>query len=314
MREYTFVVITYNQQKYILEHLESIKNQIIKFGSEYKNYLVICDDHSNDNTIRYAKEWLIYNKHLFENHSIIIQPKNKGIVNNYLSGLREVKTSMFSIMAGDDLYFDNSIYEAAEISNFVYTPRISFDSYNQIHREELWLFKRCIMRDTDLKKEMLRWMNYRMVIDDMSVRWRSEFCTESFYKMVGKYKWVEDYTSMLAILKNPSVEVKLSLKPVVLYRDDSGISTRPKNNLVTEYNMEQKKLFSDYHLKISTFPKYINPNNYYFVLWRKLNSIEGKLSHKVQEFQRLYDSECDRAAAYLTFIKNQSDNFLDKFI
>lgn len=314
MKEYTFVVITYNQQKYILEHLESIKNQIIKFGNEYKNYLVICDDHSNDNTIRYANEWLMYNKRLFENYSIIIQPDNKGIVNNYLSGLHEVKTSMFSVMAGDDLYFDNSIYEAAEISNFVYTPRISFDSYNQIHREELWLFKRCIMCDADLKKEMLRWMNYRMVIDDMSVRWRSEFCTKSFYKMVGKYKWVEDYTSMLAILKDPNVEVKLSLKPVVLYRDDSGISTRPKNNLATEYNNEQKKMFSDYHLKISALPKYINPVNYYFVLWKKLNNIEGKLSHKVQEFQRLYDSECDRAAAYLTFIKSQADDFLSKFI
>ena len=298
--------ITYNQEKYIIEHLESIKHQIIKFGGNYQNHIIICDDCSYDNTVRYAESWIKQNIQILCGFKIIRQEANRGIVINYLAGLDSVKTELFSLVAGDDMYFDNSVYEAAETSNFVYTPRISFYSKGNIKREQLWLFKSCMMTRLSVHEEMKHWMKYRMVIDVMSVKWRKQFYTSELIAQVKKYKWVEDYPTMEYILNDSRIDSTLYLKPIVLYRDDSGISNNKIHNKKSEYNMEQVKLFNDYKLKIASAPKYINIYNYYYVIKKMILTIKGKFNIKVKMFEFDYNIECDRARAYLESIKQKS--------
>lgn len=314
MEEFTFVTISYNQQDYIIEHLESIKNQIIKYGKDYKNSILICDDCSSDKTIEYAQRWLDYNKDYFYKIKILEQEKNQGIVNNYLNGLNNIESDMFSLIAGDDLYFDNSVYEAAKESEFVYTPRISFDSYGMIQNEDLWLFKVCMTSRHGIQKEMTKWMKYRMVVDDMSVKWRKGLCTSGLISAVKKYKWVEDYPTMEYILRDSHLDAKLFYKPIVLYRNDSGISHKKVKRKKTEYDIEQEKMFKDYHLKIAYAPKYINIYNYYFYAYKKLCLIKAKHNRKVQDFEMFYKNECDRAFGYLNTIKLLARNFINNDI
>ena len=70
MKEFTFVIITYNQEQYILQHLESIKYQINKYGKGISVYLIISDDHSLDRTLQLAEIWLQENSCFFYNYKI----------------------------------------------------------------------------------------------------------------------------------------------------------------------------------------------------------------------------------------------------
>jgi alpha-1,3-rhamnosyltransferase len=68
----SIVVITYNSSDYVLETLESAKDQT------YKNIeLIISDDCSTDNTVEICKNWLEENKERFK-HTELITVKKYG--------------------------------------------------------------------------------------------------------------------------------------------------------------------------------------------------------------------------------------------
>lgn len=91
------VVITYNSEKFILETLESIKEQT------YSNLeLIISDDHSKDNTVSICREWTQKYSYRFKNVQIITSPTNTGISANCNRGYRNAKGIWIKGIAGDD--------------------------------------------------------------------------------------------------------------------------------------------------------------------------------------------------------------------
>ena len=73
----SIVLITYNSSKYILETLESVKNQV------WENIeLIISDDGSTDDTTTICSNWLEENKERFQNVQLITVAKNTGIPSN----------------------------------------------------------------------------------------------------------------------------------------------------------------------------------------------------------------------------------------
>lgn len=313
MEGFTFVAFTYNQENYIIEHLESVKNQIVKYGSQHYNTIIICDDCSSDRTIEFAKKWYILNKALVCEFRIIKQERNVGIVQNYLTALQSIKTNLFSILAGDDLYYDNNVYSACEQTNFVYTPRISFDSQGNIHKERLWLFKKCLITKKPLKNILMDMMSYKMVIDVMSVKWRKELCSASFYKEVSRYTWVEDYPSMINILNNPKCNISLNCKPIILYRDDTGISKKNNHNKKSEYDIDQIKMFKDYNLKVKIYPKYLNIYNYVFELIKVFDFFRFMINRDIKNFEYEYSMECLDAKEYLKKLRRDADALKKQF-
>lgn len=105
------VVITYNSSKYVLETLESIKNQT------YKNIeLVISDDCSTDETVKICREWVERNKNSFSNAVVITAKVNGGIPANCNQGLKNSHGKWIKLIAGDDLLLPTcieSFYEAS---------------------------------------------------------------------------------------------------------------------------------------------------------------------------------------------------------
>lgn len=92
------VVITYNSSKYVLETLESIKNQT------YKNIeLVISDDCSTDETVAICQKWVEENKIEFTDAKFISAEKNGGIPANCNQGLNNSRGEFIKLIAGDDL-------------------------------------------------------------------------------------------------------------------------------------------------------------------------------------------------------------------
>ena len=114
MKEFTFGIISYNQEDYILELLESIRYQIENYGKGINIYLIIADDASTDNTRKIEEAWVRENFTLFEKTVILDGRKNVGVVENYKKLLNAIKTDCFKTMAGDDVFADHNIFEFYE--------------------------------------------------------------------------------------------------------------------------------------------------------------------------------------------------------
>ena len=84
MNDFTFVMITYNQEQYVIQHFKSIIYQIKNYGSNIRNNIIIADDCSNDNTITILKKLIDEYRTYIHSFTIIVQDHNVGIVNNHI--------------------------------------------------------------------------------------------------------------------------------------------------------------------------------------------------------------------------------------
>jgi len=95
------VAISYNQERYVEETLNSIKAQT------YPNIqLIISDDGSTDNTKKIIAEWIAqnYSSAIFLNHS-----KNRGVNQNYNSTIPCIKGEYVKLIGCDDVLLPDTI-------------------------------------------------------------------------------------------------------------------------------------------------------------------------------------------------------------
>jgi len=114
--DFTFLVLAYNHEDYILEHLESIKYLIEKYGDEVSVDLIIADDASRDRTVEVADCWLRKNADLFRRTVILSDGVNRGTCKNLTRAIEELSTEYCKITAGDDVYsYENIFAESKQI-------------------------------------------------------------------------------------------------------------------------------------------------------------------------------------------------------
>jgi alpha-1,3-rhamnosyltransferase len=100
----SIIVVTYNSSKFVLDTLESAKNQ------SYKNIeLIVTDDCSPDNTVEICRNWIEVNKQRFVNIELITVAKNTGIAANCNRGIGKAKGKWLKFIAGDDILLENCI-------------------------------------------------------------------------------------------------------------------------------------------------------------------------------------------------------------
>lgn len=97
-------VITYNSSKYVVETLESIKNQT------YTNIeLIVSDDCSTDNTVSICKNWIEKNKDRFVRTQLIDVKSNAGVSANCNRAEDACRAEWVKLIAGDDCLLPNCI-------------------------------------------------------------------------------------------------------------------------------------------------------------------------------------------------------------
>lgn len=97
-------VITYNSSEYVIETLESIKEQI------YQNIeLIISDDCSTDDTVLICKEWMAENKGRFVGTQLLTTTQNTGIPANLNRAIAMITGEWCKIIAGDDMLLSDCI-------------------------------------------------------------------------------------------------------------------------------------------------------------------------------------------------------------
>ena len=278
MDKFTFITISFNHESYIIEHLESIKNIIVKYASGIDVSIIISDDGSKDNTINKAKAWLSSNKPLFSDVQILSDGINRGTVQNLLKAINALKTDSFKFLAGDDKYLDNNIFKLFDYpqKSLIITPVMVFGA-DKIRRQEQFDKKFCLidfLHTTERIKQLIQVNNYfpapGVFINGNELR------NKVFQEYLLQFKYIEDYPMWYYLLTQCDYNVEVINEPFIAYRAGSGISTSGgQSNLV--YLQENAIVMKKLDAKIYKYPKLINPYRYFIKLLYFIIAIVDRL-------------------------------------
>lgn len=99
-KQLSIIIPCYNVEKYIINCLESIKNQLNSFLYE----IILVDDKSTDNSVRVINEYLKDSK---MNIKLLVNEKNSGAGYSRNKAIKEAKYEYISFIDADDYLNDN---------------------------------------------------------------------------------------------------------------------------------------------------------------------------------------------------------------
>lgn len=271
---FTFVSITYNHSEFILEHLDSIKYQINNYADRPIK-LILCDDCSTDETYSLVTKWLLNNDFLFYEYTILKNSSNIGIVQNYLEAISLVNTEKYKILAGDDLYYSNNLFEiidSLQKDEVIVSYPIVF-SENKVklfHTIDLRYITKKIkkLNNEKLKSAFLRDEIY--INAPSSIVNITSFDDLNLINRIKKYKWIEDIPLWYELIIIKGVKFRYYEKPYILYRLSHGIShTKSKNDKYYEFSNELKNIKKNFNMRITNKNKYFVLSKYFnkFVIY-----------------------------------------------
>lgn len=152
--------------------------------------------------------------------------KNQGIVKNYVTALNNIKTEKFKIIAGDDLYLCENIYEIFGMADMVFTPLVSFSGSKTVSRHAEYISREMIHYRNRKLLEMIRdKMKSSMYIQSPGAMWKLSLADEGLYETLSHFKWVEDVPLYSYLINKQNLKVRFCGTSVVSFRSDVGIST-----------------------------------------------------------------------------------------
>jgi len=157
------IVSTYNSAEFIIETLESIKNQTF---SEFE--LIITDDCSTDNTIDICKDWVKENQKHFNRVVFLQSQVNTGVVKNANRGLAVADGEWIKFIAGDDIMKPNylevimmsALTSSHELICSKITPFLNYDETYNIKIDKIinyWESNYSLFQGNQLKNYLNRY-------------------------------------------------------------------------------------------------------------------------------------------------------------
>lgn len=238
MVDFTFIVLTYNHEKFILEHLESIKFLIVKYGQGIRCEIIIADDASKDGTVKLASKWLKANAALFVKVTLLSEGINKGTCKNFTSAVERVTTEHCKVTAGDDVYSYENLFEAySDIEDYHLMSGVplnliesiikpsSFDLFNLIATD-------CVYKSDDYSDRLkfISFFNAPNFLHNGKV-----LKNKIILDFVNQFTVTEDYPfAIKAAEVFKPFKFKLKLKTYVYYRRTSNSTYLIKNDIFTK--------------------------------------------------------------------------------
>lgn len=233
------IVITYNSEKYVIETLESVKNQY------YENIeLIVTDDSSTDNTLAIVKQWINKNKNNFSNYRIVESEINTGITPNCNRGLRVATGTYVKLIAGDDILLENCI---SDLVNYVIEKDILItyakvspftDAGEKIFEKKLLAAEKVAYEFFELDAEQ----QYRKLLKCFCISTIGLFFNRKFVINLGafdeKYKMMEDYPLAIKV-SEMGYRLNMLDKYVAKYR------VRPMEMRKTMFSTKRKNIHSE---------------------------------------------------------------------
>lgn len=238
------LILAYNAEGYIVELLESIKNQT------YRDIeIIISDDASKDATVKIAQTWKETNQSGFEKMIIRSSKQNQGVVKNANLGFELCSGRYIKVIAADDKLAPECIthmVHACEEKNYpvllgrmqsfyqgddLQDMPVNFEFYDMNAGEQykhLLQVNECAAPTALYRKDFLKEMD-----------WFDE-----------NYPAMEDYPFWLKITEK-GVRIPFMNETVVYYRrNDSSVTSTTGTKMVGEsYFKSYKKFFYDRKIK-----------------------------------------------------------------
>lgn len=316
MRDFTFVALTYNQADYILPHLESIRYQTETWGDGRAVHLILSDDCSQDETVPLARAWLRGHTGLFSSVRILTAEQNQGIVQNYLRALRAVETERFKILAGDDLYYKNDLFAAAQAGDFVMSPILYFQDGRVLPNQYLlrhWVFQEFVRHEgKDLKQLLRKRQGVTNCVYTPGVFYRKSLADAQTQALLKGRRWMEDYPLWNYLLAREDLEPTVICQPVVLYRAGGGISTGARHKSHSGYEQERLAFLREIGSPFAKYPWRLNPYRYayyarYFAKGMAYTLFVQRWDARVNNFLRTMQCEEQEAGRYLGMLSERSN-------
>ncbi len=252
----SIIVITYNSARYVIETLESIKNQT------YQNIeLIVTDDSSKDDTLKICNDWITKNRDRFIHAHLITATNNTGTAGNANRGLAVSDGEWIKVIAGDDLFMPTAI---EDYMNFVFTnENVQAMFAEAVHftgdlKNGNYTYEGLRFEDYVFSSRVTAKRQYQILSKEFFGSGPTFFCKRSLIKKIGGYDerfpLIEDYPAFIKITK---LGVKLCLmKKYVIYKrvDDNSVSHIKDNDSI--YTNSTKRIVKDYKLQY----KYENLN------------------------------------------------------
>lgn len=247
MYDFTFAVMSYNQENCIVETLESIKYQITQYGANMKIRLILVDDASQDQTADIISYWL-ENNQIFYKCEFYKNEVNCGTVKNYLMIMSLIGDEHFKVIAGDDLISSNNLFDSylklqedeirCGFKIYLQDGRIFYSQYDLT--KFFYYYKKALQGE-----KRLRAFRRGGYFHTPSVIYSKKLFDESeCEKLVNNFYLFEDDPTWYSMLKkNSNLSVDFIPNIIVLYRiHNKSVSNSP--NLLFEKDLH--KLFNIY--------------------------------------------------------------------
>lgn len=227
----SIVVVNYNSERFIMETLESIRNQ-----SYFNIELIISDDNSCDNSVIIAKKWLSDNEDRFINTVLICNCENTGISANLNRGIKICQGKYIKIIASDDILHHDAIKEYV-----MYSEKNNLNvAFSDVYRFNDSDVTRSELNDYQINKEIFNLSQeklYKKVLVNNYFPAPSSFIKRDIFLKIGlfdeKYKMIEDWPYWVKLLEK-NIRISFLDKKLVYYRIHNNSITNNKNKLYNE--------------------------------------------------------------------------------
>lgn len=280
----SIAIITYNSAEYVLDTLESAKNQ-----TYLNTELIISDDCSTDNTVELCKAWLSNNKDSFIRTKIIIVENNTGIAANCNRGILNSDSNWIKLIAGDDILLPDCIKNNM---NYVLNNRNVkvLLSQVQLFSGEYSYLEKYKKLPSRLPMNLMnpyfsaRDQYERLLISDRITYTPSVFFEKETILSIDAYdeefKYIEDYPMWLKLTKT-GIKLHFMETETVAYRQ----------HIDSLNNKIEKGLFNQQYLRTEQMrEKYVYPNlpgdivgkmKYKYIISKYFNHLGIKKNNKL---------------------------------
>lgn len=272
------VMITYNSARYVLETLESVKNQT------WQNLeLIISDDCSTDDTLKICTDWLSENKDRFAATKLITVAQNTGIPANCNRGLRAMQGNWMKSISGDDILLENCIADNIEFArnfpeaSFIASDVREIDDQGLLIREKVINEGIIFLTDfSSVKKQLKAYARWPAFLNVPSF-----FCSREVIVNMGycdeDFKIFEDTTMVIRIMEK-GYRLFYMKKPTVAYRIHQNSVSRSMK-IDDRREKEALKVFLKYRKKYLNILNPLDLSIYYEVwlrfIYKGINGRKG---------------------------------------
>ena len=282
------IVISYNQENYIRDAIESVINQETK----YKYEILLADDYSPDNTNKILEE---YREKYPELIKIVPRTKNLGGPANSYDACSRSKGKYICVLEGDDYWCNNNRIETM-VSFLEDNPDYSAVSHLQkginSNGKIIGIFPKWVNKDREITvKDFLDEKHFSLT-GSVTVNYYLNEELRKKLKIISSFsRNVGDYQKCIFILDIGRVYIMNTAMMVYRYRNDS-------NNYNSRYSIDEiciehlhitNKLDDFYKNKYNFFQKYLRHFTigfFYSILKGKFSSIK-KLNGEIVQGKRV---------------------------